>query len=194
MKGSGVKSELFGFKAPKEVCTDQKCPYHGGLQVKPELLEGVIVRKDLNRSATISWFRLLSVPKYERYEVRRSRLRVHNPGCLAANIGDTVVVARTRPLSKTKNHVIIGKIEGKSNKIMIAEEASHQDRRIRVKDDEEAESASGVLKKKSHKEEDYTEDKKSMPREKHLKKKTGRETQEEVDEMESLPETDDESN
>jgi hypothetical protein len=47
------------------------------------------------------------VAKYERYEMRRSRLRAHNPPCLDAQVGQEVLVVKTRPLSKTKNHVII---------------------------------------------------------------------------------------
>ncbi|MEW5897040.1 MAG: 30S ribosomal protein S17, partial [Nanoarchaeota archaeon] len=64
-------------------------------------------RKDTNKSATIEWLRPFYVPKYERFEIRRSRLRVHNPPCIDAQVGQSVLVARTRSLSKTKNHVIL---------------------------------------------------------------------------------------
>ncbi len=96
--------------APEKECTDRKCPFHGGITVKEELFTGKIVKKDLNRSATIEWEKSRYVPKYERYEVRRKRLRVHNPACLDAQVGDIVRAAKTRPLSKTKHHVIIQKI------------------------------------------------------------------------------------
>ena len=102
-----MKQELLGAKAPKKTCTDQKCPFHGQLNVKNELSKGVVVKKDANHSATIEWKRSHYVPKYERYEIRVSRLRVHNPPCIDAKIGDEVVAAKTRPMSKTKNHVII---------------------------------------------------------------------------------------
>ena len=106
-----MEKEIFGNKAPKEECTDQKCPYHGQINVKNELLTGKVVKKDTNKSATIEWEKSYYVPKYERYEIRRSTLRVHNPACLNAQVGDQVLVAKTRPLSKTKNHVIIKIIE-----------------------------------------------------------------------------------
>lgn len=102
-----MKQEILGVKAPKDNCTDQKCPFHGQLNVKTELSKGIIVKKDANHSATIEWKRSYYVPKYERYEMRRSRLRVHNPPCLDAKVGQEVIAAKTRPLSKTKNHVII---------------------------------------------------------------------------------------
>ncbi len=100
-------SSVLGMSAPDRSCTDQKCPFHGQLAVKNELFTGKIIKRDTNRSATLEWHKSVFVPKYERYEVRRYRLRVHNPGCLDAHIGDKVVAAKTRPLSKTKNLVII---------------------------------------------------------------------------------------
>ena len=110
-----MKKEIFGVPAPTKECTDRHCPFHGQIGVKKELFRGIVIKKDLNRSATIEWSRSVYVPKYERYEKKRSRLRVHNPVCLDAEVGDKVVVARTRPLSKTKNHVIIQKLDQKEN-------------------------------------------------------------------------------
>jgi len=102
-----MKTEILGIKAPHKECTDKKCPFHGEITVKKELFSGKIIKKDINHSATIEWFRPNYIPKYERYELKRSRLRVHNPACLNAEIGQEVLVAKTRPLSKTKTHVII---------------------------------------------------------------------------------------
>ena len=106
-----MTKEILGVKAPKNTCTDKKCPFHGQINVKSELFKGKVIKKDINRSATIEWTRPYFVPKFERYEVRRSRMRVHNPGCIDAGIGQNVLVAKTRPLSKNKNHVIIKIIE-----------------------------------------------------------------------------------
>ncbi len=111
MVKSKIKKEVLGYPAPKKASNsafhDLKCPFTGSLGVKNEILKGIVIKKDTGKSATIQWDRPYFVPKYERYEQRRSRLRVHNPPCLDAQIGDQVIVARTRPLSKTKNHVII---------------------------------------------------------------------------------------
>ncbi len=102
-----MKSEILGVKAPASTCTDGKCPFHGKVSVKTEVLTGTVIKKDVNRSATIEWFKSSYVPKYERYEMRRRKMRVHNPACLDAPVGEKVLIARTRPLSKTKHHVII---------------------------------------------------------------------------------------
>jgi small subunit ribosomal protein S17 len=112
-----MRKEILGVKAPKETCTSKKCPFHGELSVKNELIKGKVMKKDINNSATIEWFRSSYIQKYERYEIKRSRMRAHNPECINAEIGEDVLVARCRPLSKTKNHVIITKLkENESDK------------------------------------------------------------------------------
>ena len=108
-----MTKEILGIKAPaKPEQYDKNCPFYGKLAVKKELLEGTVVKKDTSRSATIEWNKSRAVPKYERFEVRRFRLRVHNPSSINAEVGQKVLVARTRPISKTKSHVIIKIIEG----------------------------------------------------------------------------------
>jgi small subunit ribosomal protein S17 len=102
-----MTKEILGVKAPAKECTDGKCPFHGNIAVKKELIKGKIVKKDINRSATVEWMRPCYVPKYERYEVKKSRMRTHNPECIGAEIGQTVIVAKTRPLSKMKHFVVI---------------------------------------------------------------------------------------
>ncbi len=102
-----MKSEIMGVPTPNKNCTDNKCPFHGEITVKKELFRGKLIKKDVSRSATIEWFKPVFVPKFERYEVRRYRMRTHNPACVNAEIGEEVLVAKTRPLSKTKNHVIL---------------------------------------------------------------------------------------
>ena len=111
MKKYQLRKSVLGIPAPERAYDsanyDQNCPFTGGLVVKKELLRGKVIKKDISKSATIEWFRSSYVPKYERYLLKRSRLRVHNPPAVNAQIGQEVLVARTRPLSKTKHHVII---------------------------------------------------------------------------------------
>ncbi len=107
------QEKIFGASTPKKTCTDKKCPFHGTLNVKKESHTGVIFKKDIHHTATIEWFRPYFIKKYERFEKRRSRLRVHNPPCLDAQVGQEVLAMRCRPLSKTKNFVIVKIIEGK---------------------------------------------------------------------------------
>jgi len=119
-----MKLEVLGVKASelKGDKKDKNCPFHGSLNVKKETFTGVVVKKDTHGTATIEWNKTISVPKYERDEIRRSRIRVHNPMCcLSAEVGQKVLVARTRPISKAKHHVII-KIIGDAKSAFLQEE------------------------------------------------------------------------
>ena len=71
------------------------------------MLSGVVKKIDAFKTATITFERVHPLPKYERYEKRTSKIRVHNPPCLNAQPGDKVTAVETRPISKTKNFVII---------------------------------------------------------------------------------------
>lgn len=104
-----TKNIGISIEAPKETCKDKKCPFHGEIKLHGRIFTGTLIKKDTNRSATVEWTRIHELPKYERHEQRRSRVRVHNPDCIKAEIGDKVKIAECRPISKTKHFVIIEK-------------------------------------------------------------------------------------
>jgi len=93
--------------APKKICHDVYCPFHGKLPVRGQILEGIVSSTKMNQSAVVKRERLFYIKKYERYEKRTSRHSVHNPPCLGVRIGDKVKIAECRPLSKTVSFVII---------------------------------------------------------------------------------------
>lgn len=107
-----IKSKNIGIdvKPPKVECTDKKCPFHGSLSVRGKVIKGIIVSKDIHTSATIESERTIFIKKYERYLKKRSRIRVHNPPCINAQIGDEVKAMECHPLSKTKHFVIVEKL------------------------------------------------------------------------------------
>lgn len=96
-------------KAPKGTCEDKNCPFHGELKIRGRIFTGTVIKKDTHKSATVEWTRLHHLPKFERYEQRRTRVRVHNPDCIKAEIGDKVKIAECRPISKTKHFIIVEK-------------------------------------------------------------------------------------
>ncbi len=98
-------------QAPKETCIDAHCPFHGDIKLRGRTFAGTIIKADTHKSATVEWPRQFYIRKFERYEQRRSRIRVHNPDCIKAKIGDKVRVAECRPISKTKHFVIIEKVK-----------------------------------------------------------------------------------
>ena len=90
---------------PKSV--DPKDPFYGAVKLRGRVFTGTVVSDKMQKTATIEWPRRKFNKKYERFEVRRSRVKAHNPESIDAKTGDIVKIAETRPLSKTKNFVII---------------------------------------------------------------------------------------
>ncbi len=107
---------LFGVQGSADACSDGKCPFHGALEVKRRTFVGIVVSTKAQKTATVTWDRRYYLPKYERYEMRRTKIHAHQPACIPAHEGDRVTIIETRPISKTKNFVII-KNMGKDTKI-----------------------------------------------------------------------------
>ena len=92
---------------PTQSCTDVHCPYHGSLKVRGRIFDAKVIASKVPKTATVERTRRHYLPKYQRFEKRRSRIRVHNPECINAKDGDQVVIMESRPISKTKRFVIV---------------------------------------------------------------------------------------
>ncbi|MBI2658579.1 30S ribosomal protein S17 [Candidatus Woesearchaeota archaeon] len=97
-------------EAPKQKCSSAACPFHGNLSIRGRQFTGIVVSTKMRKTAVVEFNRLHFLKKYERYEKRRTKLKVHNPECINAKDGDIVKMMECRPLSKTKNFVIIEKM------------------------------------------------------------------------------------
>ncbi|MEM2739493.1 MAG: 30S ribosomal protein S17 [Candidatus Bathyarchaeia archaeon] len=96
----------------QSVCNDRNCPFHGSLRIRGRVLDGVVVRFRADKMVVVEREYLHYIPKYMRYERRRSRIHAHNPPCIDAKVGDRVKIAECRPISKTVSFVVIEKREG----------------------------------------------------------------------------------
>lgn len=104
---------------------------------------GTVVSVSPHKSAVAEWDWWKYVPKYERYEKKKTRISVHNPAEIGAQKGDKVRIRECRPLSKTKKFIIteiIGKEEFFAEKERLMEEA-------KVKAKEEKKEEKGTEKK-----------------------------------------------
>ena len=72
-----------------------------------QVITGKVVSDRMNATVVVEREYLHYVKKYNRYEKRRSRYHAHNTPCLNARVGDQVRIAECRPLSKTKNFVVV---------------------------------------------------------------------------------------
>jgi small subunit ribosomal protein S17 len=66
---------------------------------------GVVVKAAMKDTATVRVDRYVASPKYKKYLVRSKKFLAHNPGN-AAQVGDTVTIVASRPISKMKRFVI----------------------------------------------------------------------------------------
>jgi len=96
---------------PEESCSDPNCPFHGTLSVRGQTMDGEVASTDMDKTVVVEREYDVKVPKYDRYMKRRSRVSAHHPDCLDLSVGDTVRIAETRPLSKTKSHVVIETVQ-----------------------------------------------------------------------------------
>ncbi len=92
-------------------CHDPKCPIHGSVKTRGALLTGKVVSAKAAKTAIVEIGYTVYLHKYERYLRKRSRIPAYNPTCLAAKAGDTVQIAETRPLSKTKSFAVVDVIK-----------------------------------------------------------------------------------
>jgi len=99
-------------KSSVSACDDVKCALHGTVEVRGRTFIGTVVSDKMQKTVTVGWPRLFYIPKFERYEKRRSKVKAHNPPCIAAKTGDTVKIAECRPIAKTVSFVIIEKLSG----------------------------------------------------------------------------------
>ncbi len=96
----------------------ETCPFFGQLPVRGQVIEGRVVSTDMQRTVIVEREYEVNVPKYDRYMKRRSRIPAHVPEVLEPlSVGDDVKIAETRPLSKTKSHVVV--------EVSAAEEGEH---------------------------------------------------------------------
>lgn len=84
---------------------ESEYPVRGGTFV------GRVVSNKMDKSATVRWEYAEKVPKFERYERRNTKISVHVPEQVELEEGDRVKVGETRPISKTKSHVVLEVVE-----------------------------------------------------------------------------------
>jgi small subunit ribosomal protein S17 len=111
MKSEGKKSAGLQVAMPSEKCDDKHCPFHANFPVRGRVQEGKVLKIGSHKSVSVEWTKLFYIPKYQRYEKRRSKVLAHVPPCIESNlkVGDTVKLVECRPISKMKNFVVVEK-------------------------------------------------------------------------------------
>ena len=106
-------------KTTEVECKDRLCPKHGDrkLKMRGRTFDGVVIRKFPGR-VTIQFERMLKIPKYERYEKRKTKIHARLPDCMKDDVavGDLIQIAETRRVSKIIQAVVskvVRKLEAK---------------------------------------------------------------------------------
>lgn len=93
-------------------CNDKFCPIHGSqkLKTRGRSFEGTVIKK-LPGRVTIQFERMIKIPKYERYEKRKTKIHARLPDCMKhdLDVGDLILIDETRPISKTI-HFVVNKV------------------------------------------------------------------------------------
>ncbi len=151
-----MSSKNIGYNivAPESACSDRDCPFHGTLKVRGRQFTGTVVSAKMQKTASVEWEWRQYIKKYQRYAKRTTRIKAHNPSCIDAREGELVMVIETRPLSKSKNFVIVQKVgveKGYSERMRGRELAKKTERQKGQKTDadepesEKSESKSAVV-------------------------------------------------
>lgn len=77
------------------------------ISVRGRVFTGTVLSNAMQKTAVVEWQRIRPIKKYERYEIRRTKIKAHNPESINAQVGDKVRVGETRKLSKTKSFIIM---------------------------------------------------------------------------------------
>ena len=107
MKKQAKKDVGMGFVSPSKSCSDTHCPFHGDTKLHGRVFEAKVIKKSPHKTVNVEWLRIAYLSKFERYSKSRSRVKAHNPQCIEAEIGDTVTIVETRPISKTKKFIVV---------------------------------------------------------------------------------------
>lgn len=96
-------------RAPKREPSpdDTLNPFNGSLPVRGSVIVGTVVSTRMQGTAVVQKERARKVQKYQRFEKRTGRYPAHVPSNIDVSVGDEVVIAECRPISKTVRFVVV---------------------------------------------------------------------------------------
>ena len=92
---------------PVRSCDDAHCPFHSSAKLRGRIFTGIVTKDPFHKTTTVEFQRQMYLPKFERYEKRRSRITAHVPPCLDVRKDSHVRIMETRKISKTKCFIVI---------------------------------------------------------------------------------------
>ena len=94
-------------KGPTKECTDIHCPFHGKLAIRGKLFDGKITGDKAKQTVTLQKEAPIYFSKFKRYARGTSTIHAHVPECLDVSMGNHVLTAECRPISKSVSYVVV---------------------------------------------------------------------------------------
>lgn len=77
------------------------------LRTHGRIFTGRVISDVFHKTTTVEFPRQVYNAKYERFQRRRTRIKVHVPDEFEIKKGDFIKIIETRPISKTKNFLAV---------------------------------------------------------------------------------------
>lgn len=100
------------------------------LSLRGRTFLGVVRQNQMHKTVIVEWDRRVKLPKFDRFNVIRKKLAAHVPEGMELNVGDVVKIKETRPISKTKNFVVIEKMGFNKDHIIKEESKDEADQSV----------------------------------------------------------------
>jgi len=82
-------------------------PFNGSLSIRGKLFEGIVINAKAKGTAVIQKESPIYFTKFKRFGRSKNKIHAHIPSNLNIQVGDHVVAAECRPISKSVSFVII---------------------------------------------------------------------------------------
>ena len=96
-------------KEPKKKALENESnnPFYGSLTIRGKLFEGVVINAKAKGTATIQKESPIYFTKFKRFGRSKNKINEHIPSNLNVQVGDYVVAAECRPISKSVSFVVV---------------------------------------------------------------------------------------
>jgi small subunit ribosomal protein S17 len=91
----------------KSVKNETENPFNGSLSIRGKLFEGIVINAKAKGTAVIQKESPIYFTKFKRFGRSKNKIHAHIPSNLNIQVGDHVVAAECRPISKSVSFVII---------------------------------------------------------------------------------------
>ena len=96
-------------KEPKKkaVENENNNPFNGSLAIRGKLFEGIVINAKAKGTAVIQKESPVYFTKFKRFGRSKNKIHAHVPSNLTVQVGDYVVAAECRPISKSVSFVVV---------------------------------------------------------------------------------------